>query len=251
MALPTFLIIGVHRAGTTALWEWLRHHPDVFMARPKEVHFFDRDFEKGLGWYEEKFSSAPEGAVCGEATPAYIYEPTALARMAEVLPEAKLVVSLRNPIDQAYSEYWHRRSEKREARGFTEAYPDFLHTGAYLPQLLSVSEFYPREALKVVFFEDLLGAYRDTCHFIGVRDIAPPHPEQSVNAYSRIRSQQVQRISSWLKARSLRGIADVLRRVNTSQTRYPPMDPSVRARLATQVDTAALQSWLGHDLPWD
>jgi hypothetical protein len=224
------------------------------MARPKEPHFFDLHFDKGLAWYEQMFASAPAGALCGEATPAYIYEPAALGRMAQVVPRAKLIVSLRNPIDQAYSEYWHRRSERREARAFTDAFPDLLHTDAYLGQLESACDFYPRKALKVVFSEDLLRSYRDACRFIGARDIPPSHPEQRVAAYSRVRSERVREISDLLRRpaspRPLRGIARVLRRANTSHLPYPSMDPELRAHLVSLVDTTPLQAWLGHELPW-
>src|SRR4051812_9293771 len=102
--LPTFVVVGAMRSGTTALVRYLGAHPRVYVGR-KEVHFFDRHFDKGIDWYKSQFD-APSGVLAvGEGTPRYMFDPVAVQRMARVLPDAKLVVTIREPVARAYSHY--------------------------------------------------------------------------------------------------------------------------------------------------
>src|SRR5947208_14127778 len=103
MRLPDFLIVGAMKAGTTSLAAWLRAHPDVFMPPQKEIHFFDAQWERGVPWYADQFAGAPEGALVGEATPAYMVTTAFLDRMASVVPNARLLVVLREPVARAWS----------------------------------------------------------------------------------------------------------------------------------------------------
>ena len=71
MTQPTFLVIGAMKAGTTALWRYLREHSEVFMPDPKEVHFFSRKWDEGWDWYEAKFADTDGALAVGEASPSY------------------------------------------------------------------------------------------------------------------------------------------------------------------------------------
>jgi hypothetical protein len=117
-ALPQILIIGAIKSGTSSLYRWLVQHPQV--APPatgrKELRFFDNSFDRGESWYRSQFplSSKLErgaypgtvaGAGCIEATANYLFHPLVPERMASVIPEARLVVLLRNPVDRAISHY--------------------------------------------------------------------------------------------------------------------------------------------------
>src|ERR1051326_983405 len=115
--LPTFLIIGAGRSGTTSLARYLGSHPHVFMARAKEMHFFDSD-SKTREWYRPRFAEARRQTAVGEATPNYLYEPAAIKRMAAIVPEARLIAILRDPVDRAYSHYWQNRSLGKETMTF-------------------------------------------------------------------------------------------------------------------------------------
>src|SRR4051812_47155826 len=105
--LPDYLIIGAPRSGTTALSKYLAAHPDVFLSNPKELDFFDRQepTPDALAAYARHFAGATADEVAGEATPTYLHSPAAVARMAQTVPDARLVAILRNPIDRAYSHY--------------------------------------------------------------------------------------------------------------------------------------------------
>src|SRR5207248_7599894 len=110
--LPDFLIIGTAKSGTTTLHGWVSEHPFVVPAVTKEVHFFDYEFYRGFDWYRSHFplASAREEHVrehgrpflTGEASPTYISHQWAPDRIAEALPDVKLIVAFRNPIDRAY-----------------------------------------------------------------------------------------------------------------------------------------------------
>jgi hypothetical protein len=130
--LPDFLIIGTAKSGTTTLHGWLSQHPFVVPAVTKEVHFFDYEFYRGVDWYRAHFPSASERDeherrhgrpfLTGEASPTYISHQWAPERIARALPETKLIVAFRNPVDRAYSQFQMSRREGEEPlESFAEA----------------------------------------------------------------------------------------------------------------------------------
>ena len=122
MPLPTVLIAGAQRCGTSTLTSYLRRHPRIFMAKPKELHFFDMHYDKGMDWYAEFFTPKERHIVLGEATPIYMFDPVARERIAHHLPDIKLIVSLRDPTKRAYSQFFHaKRNDKEDLESFEEA----------------------------------------------------------------------------------------------------------------------------------
>src|SRR5919106_2306555 len=103
--LPNFFIAGTMRSGTTSLTRYFDDHPQVYLAPTKEIHFFDLKYERGLDWYGTHFSGANGAPAVGEATPSYVYLRDAVDRMAATVPDARIVVTLRNPVDRAYSHF--------------------------------------------------------------------------------------------------------------------------------------------------
>jgi Sulfotransferase domain len=125
--MPNLFIIGAAKAGTTALYNYLSQHPQVFLSRIKEPMFFSRDeyYARGLDWYEDVyFEGAEDYPVRAEATPHYLYWSEKVApRIKEVYGEipVKFIVSFRDPVSRAYSWYWNMVREGREDLGFDEA----------------------------------------------------------------------------------------------------------------------------------
>lgn len=186
--LPDFLIIGAQKAGTTYLYHLLTRHPYVEPATAKEVHYFDTHFSKGDGWYRSRFPQPAwrEGhkVLTGEASPYYLYHPHAARRAAAVVPDAKLIVLLRNPVDRAYSDYQHKYREGREPlRSFQEAIEaeenrlrgerekmladedyaspnhrrfSYLSRGVYVDQLKEWRKYFDEDQLLVLKSEDFL-----------------------------------------------------------------------------------------------
>lgn len=124
--LPDFLIIGAMKCGTSSLFRYLEAHPNVAVSRPKEVHYFDDHYDRGLGWYRthfpSRFSKAGREAIrCGEASPYYLFCEGTPDRVKSDLSDVRLIVMLRDPIKRAYSHYHHVKGNGHEARPFAEA----------------------------------------------------------------------------------------------------------------------------------
>jgi hypothetical protein len=123
-ALPNFIIIGTMKGGTSSLYSYLVERPDVHPAATKEIHYFDNYYSKGLKWYKSQFpqkNKMHSGQITGESSPYYLAHPCVPGRIRKALPQVKLVVLLRNPVDRAYSHYQHNCRLKREPLTFEKA----------------------------------------------------------------------------------------------------------------------------------
>ena len=193
-ALPDFVIIGARKAGTTFLYNLLSRHPHVEPVAAKELHYFDNLIEEeDIEWYRRCFPKPRwkdgQKTITGEATP-YLAHSLAAERMARVVPQARLIALLRNPVDRAYSDYQHvvKRGQHRtqsfeeaiqaqEARSLDNeggsvlgrgerAGPDerskYLSRGIYADQLERWLRFFADEQLLVLKSEDLFGRTPDT-----------------------------------------------------------------------------------------
>jgi hypothetical protein len=128
---PDFLIVGAQRCGTTSMFKTLVQHPQV--ARPflrKGVHYFDKHYDAGPGWYRGHFPLTassrlrrPGGGrpLTGESSPYYMFHPLAAERIARDLPEVRLVVMLRDPVERAYSGHSHELGKGFETEPFERA----------------------------------------------------------------------------------------------------------------------------------
>lgn len=122
MSLPTFMIIGAARSGTTSLYHYLDEHPQVFMSQPKEPFFFEADYERGLDWYRQAFFGGWRGQpAVGEARTSHLLLPFVIPRIRECFPQCRLVVILRNPVERAFSHWWLRRCVSQENLSFEDA----------------------------------------------------------------------------------------------------------------------------------
>lgn len=193
-ALPDFLVIGAQRCGTSSLYKYLSRHPGVVAPLRKETEYLSRHHVKGLDWYRRHFPTRAQlrirsrlghgAAVTFEATPDYLLHPRAAERAAALLPEARLVVLVRDPVQRALSHHQHMTRLGFETLAFDDAlnqeatrlagersriladdtYPSpaflrfsYMERGHYLDQLRAWTDCYPRERLLVVRSEDLYG----------------------------------------------------------------------------------------------
>jgi hypothetical protein len=268
--LPTFLIIGAAKAGTTSLAEYLSEHPQVFVAPEKEINFFDRHHRRGPDWYRSRFASAGDARAVGEASPAYMYFDDALARMAQLVPEAKLVAILRDPVERLYSDYWYRvplgetrsfaevvRQEIAEGKPFHKTMRmGYLEVGRYARHLRRVCEHFPRESLLILLMDDLRsdppGTFASLCRFIGVDDgFRPPSLGQPTNEAYTLRWPALRRTMWRLRlGKRARWLAKRLDDFNRVPLTKPAMDPALGAELKAwyAADNAELAEWLGRDL---
>jgi hypothetical protein len=129
-ALPDFLIIGAAKCGTTSLYDYVIQHPDIYPALRKETKFFDVDFKMGITWYRSNFplkffkfiieKIKKKKFLTGEATPGYLHNYHCANRIHNVLPNIKLIIILRNPIDRSFSDYQMRVRGNHEIRTFSD-----------------------------------------------------------------------------------------------------------------------------------
>jgi hypothetical protein len=213
--LPDFLIIGAQRSGTSSLFKYLAAHPCVRRAIRKEVSFFSRWYSKGEDWYRSHFPTSLEVRLLQslrasriltfEASPSYFYHPHAGGRASQLIPEAKIVVLLRNPIDRAFSDYRHMVRLGYETLSFEEAIekeaeriqaererlledhsydsPTFLRfsyysRGLYADQLEVWFSHFPRERFFIARSEDFFARtgeiYGQILSFLGISQWMPP-----------------------------------------------------------------------------
>lgn len=186
--LPDFLIIGTQKGGSSSLYHYLIKHPDIQRALRKELHFFNKTerYNKGLDWYKKQLplsKSSNPNKVTGEATPNYLFNPSAPKRIAKDLPQTtKFIVLLRNPVDRAYSNYQMKVGKGHDQRSFEKAiihdetrlegefqhiikkyenerpdqtiYP-YVTRGIYVEQLKTWMDLFPRDQFLIVKSEDL------------------------------------------------------------------------------------------------
>jgi Sulfotransferase domain len=260
--LPDYLIIGAKKGGTSSLINWLLQHPDCLRMFPpvqrlKSAHFFDINYHRGERWYRGHFpverARAPTAGphtVVGEASPYYLFHPAAPARAAAVVPSAKILITLRNPVTRAHSNYWDRvaagceslptfedavrAEEERSASvdhkrlvsdpryySYEHDNHSYLARGVYIEQVLRWYAHFPRAQVLVLCAEEMFAdparAFAGVEDFLGLR-----HTEGGVSfkVYN--------------------------------QRRNPPLDPRTRQQLAEyyRPHNHALYEFLGRDLGW-
>ena len=214
--LPDFVIVGAKRGGTTTMFRSLQAHPQVLGLYPasqgkKSPHYFDLEHHRGPRWYRSFFPTeaartaggGPRRLV-GEASPYYLFHPHAPSRIADELPDAKLVVMLRNPVDRAFSHHWDRVKNGVETESFEEAirleperlagerqamlvdptyqshayeHFSYLARGNYAAQLEHLFAVVDRERVLVLqsepFYADPQAGYEQVLAFLGLPHHAP------------------------------------------------------------------------------
>ena len=176
--LPTLVIIGAEKCGTSALRFYLGLHPEVFMSEPKELRFFSHEWGRGVPWYAAHFEAAGT-PVAGEASPQYTshpFTPEVPERMHAVVPDAKLVYLVRDPVDRILSGWVGRRAAGDFGPLADAVRPsmDNIHVAksAYATQLERFLPYYGLDRILVLDQDDLLHRRRETLRhvfaFVGV-----------------------------------------------------------------------------------
>ncbi len=223
--LPDFLIIGAQRCGTTSLYNYLGQNPAVGpLVLEKGAHYFSTNYDKSLGWYRSHFPMRWRAAaehrrgrpfVTGEGSPYYVFHPLAPQRVAETVPEVKLLLMLRDPVERAYSQYRHevgrgfehlptfeeaidaepgRLAGQRERiledpgyRSFEHQHYSYLARGRYLEQILAWQALFPPERMLILrsedFFSDPESSYAKVLVFLGL----PPWRPRAFARYNASR----------------------------------------------------------------
>ena len=212
MPLPAFLCLGTQKGGTTSLHRLLAQHPQVFLPACKEVHYFSLHDQQPLSWYAEHYAAAQPDQRCGDITPYYLFHPRAPQQIRRVLPEAKLIVLLRDPVERALSQVFHAQrhgfepleleaalaaeadrligAEERLREPGTTDYSHQKHTyvgrSRYEQQLSRYEALFPARQLLVLRSEDLFSSSEQSWEriqeFLGLDPLPLPAPLERANA---------------------------------------------------------------------
>lgn len=260
---PDFLIIGAAKAATTWLQRCLQQQPAVFMP-DLETHYFSREYHRGAAWYNSFFVDAVEGALIGEKSNSYFDQPEAMRRIKEHVPEARLILQLRNPIERAYSDYCmlYRRGEVgpriesyfKPGGRFSNR---FLEGGRYSHHLDHIDRLFPAEQVLIVVYDDVqqqpaehLETVRD---FLGLNALTP--------IKTRIKDKSKAGVPIWTK-RLFKNIEPALapyrkqpwfiqaKKLIAREPRYPVLTPDLYTRLRDYYaeDVQSLAKRMNRDL---
>jgi len=260
--LPDYLIIGTKRGGTTSLARWLTQHPEISSLFPKRetrkgTYYFDVNYSKGMNWYKSFFPTkvshelkekrSGHKLLLGDATPYYLYHPHAPKRASRVIPNAKVIALLRNPIERAFSHWVERSRQGVETLPFDEAidlektrlegetqkmledpgYTSFPHQhysyidqGKYSQCLQRWMDVYPQHQILFLKSEDLYSEPKETY--------------QQVLDFLEISEHEPKEFSAW------------------NMKKKPELDPKVRKKLSTEFeeDIEKVESILQRKMNW-
>jgi hypothetical protein len=214
-ALPNFLVIGAMRAGSTSLHAALSGHPEIYMTKPKELHFFvaERNWPRGLEWYTRHFTPGANHLARGEASVTYSQFPQfrgVAERAASVVPDARIVYLVRDPLARMRSQYehdlrralagnppfgWSKIAACGGAAGAFLQQEKYLDASRYASQLDQWTAVYPADRVLVLASEWLwqqpATAFREIAGFLGVDSGWQPEEAPALNASDRPRRRPV------------------------------------------------------------
>jgi hypothetical protein len=283
MTLPNFIIIGVAKGGTTSLYHYLDQHPQVFMSPIKETNFFACEEgrtesqtgemhpphapyyrAKTLKEYEALFAGVTNEIAIGEASPRYFGCPTTPQRIRDCLPDVKLVASLRNPADRAFSGFLMRVRKGRAALDIPQRLTTESHhvqEGFYYNQLKRYFDVFPKDQIKICLFEDFkedpAQVVQDLFKFLGVDTNYALDTSVRHNPGAIPRSRLLNRLFyhpaliSMAKSILPESVQGLAKRVTQQNLKSPPEFPaSLRAELLRlyRTDILKLQELLDRDL---
>jgi hypothetical protein len=271
LPLPNFMIVGAMKAGTTSLFHYLDAHPDVCMSKPKEPHFFvsELKWSRGWEWYQRHFEGAGPASAVGEASVTYSQHPTyggVPERIAEYLPDIRLIYVMRDPIARIRSEYVHRVLIGRERQPIDKAVlrnPRYVAHSSYAMQIDRYLSCFSREQLLLVLSDDLRdqreSAVRLVYDFIGVdADVRPPQLDETFYD-TDARREYSKGMHMVRRLPGARSAAKLLPHAFKERARQPvssrkdlnaiQIDKAVRAELIRRLagDMERLKSLLGED----
>ncbi len=201
--LPNFLVLGTQKGGTTSLQKLLMQHPQIFLPTCKEVQYFTLNAEKPVSWYSDHYRNAKKGQLLGDITPYYLFHPKAATQIQALIPKARLIVLLRDPVERALSQYFHAKrhgfetlnledafdaEEKRIASGdpFNHQKHSYISRSLYIKQLSRFEAVFPKEQILILsseeFFNNTEKIWRKILSFIGAKIYPLPGPLSKENA---------------------------------------------------------------------
>lgn len=269
-ALPNLIVIGAAKSATTSLHFYLKHHPEIEMSRKKELEFFveDKNWSKGVEWYRSHFTG--DKPVRGESSPAYTFYPMfpdVPKRMHALIPDAKLIYLLRDPIERMISHYVHVLDKGYEKRPIEqvifEEESEYYYGSKYFMQIERYLEYYPSDNILIITNEDLRDRRRETLRqvfeFVGV------DPSFEAEEFQQLRHISLKKRKTYsigprlinlgsrlkkllpLPLRVRRALRTTILRLSSREIGKPQLSAHDRARIAAFLapDVARLRAYTG------
>lgn len=272
--LPTFLLIGAAKAGTTALASFLRQHPDVCFSRPKETFFFNRKYDHSIEWFSSHFEHYDGESAIGEGSAGMLACTEAPSRISDTIPDCDLICILRNPTDRALSHYYfYMYTGKRDdIRPFGELIRDskskfgreIIDNGKYIKHIKRYEDFLSKDQIEVVLHRSLRERPQDLLqHLYSVIGVSPSfkpevRTQHNVTKYPVSRGVYAILRSGWKAVdhyldRWVPSLADFIRNQGRKwffSSEKPSMAEEDRAYLHDLYApyNRELEEWLGKDL---
>ncbi len=266
MTLPNFLVIGAPKAATTSLDIYLREHPDVFVS-PKGSGYFaseDPDTAESAASYASLFADATTERAIGEVSASYLGSPNAAERIRSLLPHARLIASLRNPVDRAYSGYLMQIRKGNEDRSIENAFhPDdiYVEGGFYYKRLRRYYDRFDPAQIKICLFDEFKddpgAVLRSIFEFLEVDPSFEPDLTKQYNVGGYPRSRWLSRtlhhpiLTEMLRPLAPKGLRQFARRMRARNlAKADPMPRELRDRLLElyRSDIDQVQDLIGRDL---
>lgn len=260
--LPTALVVGPMRCGTTWLDRYLRAHPNVCMPdKVKETFFFDRRFEKGRSWYASHFDHCGTGGrprVC-EVGPSYFHHPEAPRRVAEILGTPTLVAVVRHPVERSYSHYLHLVRygfTSLPLRDAVSEHPEILEASRYSDQLDRWRSHHDPHDVRLLAFDTLRSSSETFVeHLSDALDVRPvPIPEELKSPSneggvprSGLAAKVGWKISDFLRERRLHGVVELAKEIGLKKLLFAKAEGGAKPELADE-DRRWLQDRLRGEL---
>jgi len=213
-----FIGVGLEKSGSSWVAAALAEHPEICFSNQKEVHFFNKNYEKGLDFYASYFKDCETKKIKGEFTPRYFYIPEVPGRIKKEFAQAKLIFCFRNPIDRIYSHFYHniahaRISNKTPFEQAIRQDPRFIDYGRLSDNLKRFLKYFKQEQMLFIFYDDIVTkpqeVARKVYQFVGVDlDYKPKVIHQKVNVGAakrykypvfKIFLRKLMHFSMWLK----------------------------------------------------
>jgi hypothetical protein len=255
MTLPDTIGIGSEKCGSTWLYSLLKSHPDIYMSKKrKEIDFFNRNYEKGLDWYESFFPNRQEASkflVIGEFSPSYLYSPECAERIAKINSVQRLLLIVRNPVDQMYSYYGQAiraLNYQKSFEDYCQENPKILSRGLTGKHVKPFLDFYNRNQILYLRFEESIKDVESTKQVISEflhidvgkfpKDIGGHRVNQSyIPRYKKLnyladraRNILIRQDQDWaINLAKKMGVMSLLKVGSTD--RFPPMSQDARQRL--------------------
>jgi len=271
---PNFFIVGTPKAGTTSLYNYLRRTPGVYMSPMKEPRYFTTiDLVevtamppvRGRAEYLRLFQGAKDAVAIGEASVTYLRDPETPRRIREVVPGARIIMLLRDPVERAFSDYLMHVREGWQTLSFQEALRTELYFehGFYAEQVKRYLDAFGPDRVKILLFEEFIqdpkGAVSEVLRFLGVNGQTPVFAKEAYNAFAMPRLRWAYRIlgNRWARRAARALIPAPLRmlvkeRVLLKKVSKPAMPQEARKFLEDlyRDDVRKLAEILGRALPW-